>query len=153
MKFFATLALATLVAVSSARNCGFKIAPCPADEDCIPVSQDCTDLHRCLGVCTPKEYQPCGGFRPEPQPDCPKGTTCRDDPRVPGCGLACDQMGICIPDDAPPCEGFAGFVCPKGLDCYDLPNDECDPRQGGNDCIGVCLRPRLESALPYEEED
>lgn len=150
MKLTSALLLAAMAATSAARNCGFKIAPCPSGEECIPLSADCTDLNRCLGICTPRTtYQPCGGMVKPPLPGCPKGTTCRDDPRVPGCGMACDRTGICIPDDAPPCNGFAGFQCPRGLECYDLPNDGCDPEDGGRDCIGVCLKPRAPDAVPY----
>jgi hypothetical protein len=144
---FTALAIATLAATVAARNCGFKIAPCPTGQECIPKDPKCTDLNRCLGTCRRpapvKEYQACGGNMRPPPPDCAKGTTCRDDPRVPGCGRACDRQGICIPDNAPQCGGFAGFECPKGsgLECYDLPNDDCDPEDGGNDCIGVCLKP------------
>jgi hypothetical protein len=39
------------------------------------------------------------------------------------------------------CGGFAGFECPRGLECVDDPNDDCDPANGGADCIGVCLPP------------
>lgn len=40
----------------------------------------------------------------------------------------------------PRCGGFAGFPCPDGSRCVDLPGDGCDPRRGGADCIGVCRR-------------
>ena len=39
----------------------------------------------------------------------------------------------------PPCGGFAGFGCPEGLACVDAPNDDCDPRNGGADCPGICI--------------
>lgn len=42
----------------------------------------------------------------------------------------------------PRCGGFAGFRCPTGLRCVDLPGDGCDPERGGADCIGVCVRGR-----------
>ncbi|PHH92923.1 hypothetical protein CDD83_3413 [Cordyceps sp. RAO-2017] len=120
------------------RPCGLKIAPCPGNQICIPDSLDCEDLNRCKGTCR-KRYQSCGGFRVKPL-ECPKGFSCKDDPRLPpNCGLACDRPGICIPDKAPACSGLAGKRCPRGLDCYDRPNDGCDPRKGGADCIGVCL--------------
>ncbi|KJZ77260.1 hypothetical protein HIM_03581 [Hirsutella minnesotensis 3608] len=130
------------------RPCGLKIAPCPDTDFCRPVNPRCTDLNRCRGVCTRKpkrpyppqgDYKSCGGFRATPV-TCDAGSTCRDDPRKGGCGMACDAPGICIPDNAPKCAGFAGFQCPQGLTCYDLPGDGCDPKNGGADCIGVCLR-------------
>ena len=141
------------------RPCGFKIAPCPFGSVCVATSPYCTDLNRCLGTCKPKwlpvqtsttsltkptatptrTYPSCGGFRPSPVP-CPDDSFCADDPRKPsGCGMACDMPGICIPKKAPKCGGFAGIPCPSGFQCFDYPNDGCDPRQGGADCIGVCL--------------
>jgi hypothetical protein len=85
------------------------------------------------------EYPSCGGFRIDPAP-CPSGSYCADDPRNPfDCGMACDAPGICIPRDAAICGGFAGLECPAGLECYDYPSDDCDPREGWSDCIGICL--------------
>ncbi|KAH6695682.1 hypothetical protein F5X68DRAFT_198746 [Plectosphaerella plurivora] len=145
---FTALIVAALAAAVAAKDCGFKIAPCPAGKECVPKKSNCLDLNKCPGQCRNipviKEYQACGG-NARPAPTCATGTTCRDDPRVPGCGLACDRQGICIPDKAPQCGGIAGLKCPnvKGQDyvCYDFPNDECDPATGGADCTGVCLAP------------
>lgn len=36
------------------------------------------------------------------------------------------------------CGGFAGTLCAEGQTCIDLPDDGCDPANGGHDCIGVC---------------
>jgi len=36
------------------------------------------------------------------------------------------------------CGGIAGGACPAGEQCVDVPNDDCDPRQGGGDCPGIC---------------
>ncbi|KHN97300.1 Kazal domain-containing protein [Metarhizium album ARSEF 1941] len=134
----AALGLSTLA--SAQRPCGLRIAPCPADQRCVPNSPRCTDLNRCRGTCQFRnKYTSCGGFVVHPA-TCPDGFECRDDPRLPGsCGLACDKPGVCIPKSAPPCGGFAGFACPTGLFCYDVPGDGCDPKNGGADCIGVCL--------------
>jgi hypothetical protein len=38
------------------------------------------------------------------------------------------------------CGGIAGIPCPAGLTCVDDPRDDCDPRAGGADCIGICVR-------------
>jgi hypothetical protein len=63
-----------------------------------------------------------------------------DDPFKPGCGLACDQPGICVRDKM--CGGFAGFKCDNRAQvCVDNPNDDCDPKNGGADCAGVCVWP------------
>ncbi|KAK5996063.1 hypothetical protein PT974_04490 [Cladobotryum mycophilum] len=122
------------------RPCGFKIAPCPQDMACIPNSPACTDLNNCLGTCTTlRKYPPCGGHRPDP-PQCDKQSVCIDDLRVPGsCGMKCDAPGICVSKKVSTCGGIAGRRCPKGLDCYDDPRDECDPTKGGRDCTGICL--------------
>ncbi|KAG6034684.1 hypothetical protein E4U41_006448 [Claviceps citrina] len=136
------LAATTLGGLASAQQpCGLKLAPCPSDQLCAPDSPDCVNLNRCSGTCQFKnKYISCGGFRVSPVEPCPFGTECRDDPRVPdGCGLACDAPGICLPVKRRSCGGFAGLRCPKGLYCYDVPNDGCNPKNGGADCIGVCL--------------
>jgi hypothetical protein len=65
---------------------------------------------------------------------------CLDDPRTPeSCGQACDKPGICLPAEGIECGGFVGKQCPQGLFCYDVPNDGCDPENGGADCGGICV--------------
>ncbi|WP_327358290.1 hypothetical protein [Streptomyces sp. NBC_01304] len=44
-----------------------------------------------------------------------------------------------LPNDCPACGGFAGLTCPPGFVCMDDPRDECDPANGGADCMGVCV--------------
>ncbi|KAI9151465.1 putative uncharacterized transporter [Paramyrothecium foliicola] len=142
------LGLCTLAAGApsnkDSRPCGLRIAPCEAGTVCVPNDPLCTNLDRCLGTCQPTPrpitYQSCGGKRATPPPPCPRGTECRDDPRdFSGCGLACDKAGICIPVDQPSCAGFLGEICPFGMACHDVPGDDCDPLDGGSDCMGVCL--------------
>lgn len=85
------------------------------------------------------EYPSCGGFRVTPV-NCPDGSYCADDPRNPfSCGMACDAPGICIPKTAQICGALANVECPDGLTCYDYPSDNCDPRSGGEYCVGICL--------------
>lgn len=38
------------------------------------------------------------------------------------------------------CGGIAGIPCPEGFTCVDFPGDNCNPRSGGADCIGICRR-------------
>lgn len=86
-------------------------------------------------------YAPCGGFTPHPL-ECEAGFQCIQDPRI--AGGPTDQPGICVPDDWTQCAGFAGVECLPGWGpsvCYDWPNDDCDPQNGGADCIGICLYP------------
>ncbi|KAG9252862.1 proteinase inhibitor I1, Kazal [Emericellopsis atlantica] len=112
------LALAAPLLAAALQPCGLKIAPCPNDTECVPVSPDCTDLWRCRGVCEYKnEYPSCGGYRVKPV-DCPPDADCRDDPRLENdCGMACDKPGMCIPNDVPRCEDE---TCPLGLWCYTM---------------------------------
>jgi len=47
------------------------------------------------------------------------------------------------PDAAPlgapaHCGGFVGAACPGKEECVDDPSDDCDPKKGGADCIGIC---------------
>ncbi|KKY19441.1 hypothetical protein UCDDS831_g05411 [Diplodia seriata] len=91
----------------------------------------------------PSEPAPfrCGG------PDaaaCPGGLSCvRDlDPDADrpygGCGPSCGEYGVCIVPQS--CGGFAGTPCgEEGRLCVDDPNDDCDPENGGADCVGMCV--------------
>lgn len=36
------------------------------------------------------------------------------------------------------CGGIAGIQCPSGKVCVDDRSDDCDPKNGGADCSGVC---------------
>ncbi len=51
------------------------------------------------------------------------------------------------------CGGFGGIQCPEGLHCVDDPNDDCDPTQGGADCIGICTSTDTEPRGPRCEHD
>ncbi|PGH18828.1 hypothetical protein AJ79_00241 [Helicocarpus griseus UAMH5409] len=82
------------------------------------------------------DYQRCGGFVVNPKP-CPADHVCIDDPRRPGCGMACDIPGICVKKEF--CGGIAGIPCPSGKECFDDPTDNCDPKKGGADCAGICI--------------
>ncbi|KAL8420442.1 hypothetical protein RB594_003287 [Gaeumannomyces avenae] len=87
--------------------------------------------------CPQPTYQACGGFVVDPKP-CPKGHICIDDPRKPGCGMACDMPGICV--EPIPCMGFVGKPCEdENKICVDDPTDTCDPKNGGADCLGLCV--------------
>jgi hypothetical protein len=59
----------------------------------------------------------------------------------PGTTITLTRVARCTDDPPPlqPCGGIAGFPCPKGQVCVDDPRDECDPTQGGADCIGFCV--------------
>ncbi len=38
------------------------------------------------------------------------------------------------------CGGIAGIPCPEGFTCVDDPRDNCNPKTGGADCGGICVR-------------
>jgi hypothetical protein len=41
------------------------------------------------------------------------------------------------------CGGIAGFLCPdENQSCVDIPDDDCNPEKGGQDCPGMCVVPR-----------
>jgi hypothetical protein len=143
---------AASLATADKRPCGFKIAPCPTGEVCQKVDPSCNRGENCQGYCVsapttlvttkttpdpPKQtYQSCGGFRIQPV-DCPEGEICVDDPYRGGCGMACDIPGICVKPVF--CGGFAGIACKDGKKCIDDPTDDCDPKNGGADCGGICV--------------
>jgi hypothetical protein len=63
------------------------------------------------------------------------------------------------PPDGPPagalsvtsghfCGGIAAFACPAGHVCVDDPHDDCDPRNGGADCGGICVVPPPDCGAP-----
>jgi hypothetical protein len=56
-------------------------------------------------------------------------------------GAGCTKQ-LCPPTDPDPtpqrCGGFAGFACPGSGECIDDPSDDCDPKNGGADCGGIC---------------
>ena len=41
------------------------------------------------------------------------------------------------------CGGLVGKECPDGYTCEDNPKDGCDPKKGGADCPGICVKERL----------
>ncbi|KAK6511668.1 hypothetical protein TWF481_000577 [Arthrobotrys musiformis] len=83
---------------------------------------------------TPSGPRKCGGLQGL---SCNKGETCIDDPKSP-CGIAVDCLGICIVEEF--CGGFAGIACKnKSHVCIDDPRDDCNPKNGGADCGGLCI--------------
>ncbi len=37
------------------------------------------------------------------------------------------------------CGGIGGIPCKQGFGCIDDPSDDCDPKTGGVDCLGICV--------------
>lgn len=99
----------------------------------------------CGGICQPIDVPRCESADECPHilapcTQCPGGTF--------ACPIALCRDGVCgaafesCPDPAF-CGGIAGFPCPDGSTCIDDPGDDCDPRNGGADCGGICVRQEL----------
>ncbi|MAD61175.1 MAG: hypothetical protein CMH49_06660 [Myxococcales bacterium] len=65
------------------------------------------------------------------------GQTYGNDCEALGAGVSISSEGAC--EAQIQCGGFAGIICPDNLTCVDDPDDDCDPRRGGSDCIGICI--------------
>jgi hypothetical protein len=53
-------------------------------------------------------------------------------------GVSVEHEGECKDNQPQVCGGILGTECPRGQQCVDDPADECDPKQGGADCPGLC---------------
>lgn len=113
------------------------------------------------GACLPPTGPFCGGIAGIP---CPGTGRCVDDPRDDcdptkggaDCGGVCTcvenvlcilgthfdsspAVCACVPDNkVVHCGGIAAFPCPGNGKCVDDPSDDCDPKNGGADCGGIC---------------
>ncbi|AEO55816.1 hypothetical protein MYCTH_2300032 [Thermothelomyces thermophilus ATCC 42464] len=106
---------ATSVATADRRPCGFKIAPCPTGEICQKVDPGCDRGENCQGYCVPAAT---------PTTLVTKTTASPPEPTYQFCG------------------GFANIQCEnENHVCIDAPDDNCDPRNGGADCGGICVEP------------
>lgn len=145
--------------------CGSRGLPsCAEGQSCVanPATPGCDPRADCPGICVALDGPFCGGIA---NIQCPKkDQTCIDNPND-----SCDPQaggrdcsGICVFLDGrssavtarsltrppPPtprpegqaCGGFLGTPCEgAGEICIDDPSDDCDPKHGGADCIGVCV--------------
>jgi hypothetical protein len=69
--------------------------------------------------------------------ECAEGEHCELTPVV--CITApCPAIPECVADEIT-CGGFTGKPCPGDLTCVDDPDDDCDPKNGGADCGGICV--------------
>ena len=53
-------------------------------------------------------------------------------------GVSIDYLGKCKSPAPQTCGGVAGIPCSDGMKCVDDPSDDCDPKQSGADCPGIC---------------
>ena len=66
-------------------------------------------------------------------------------------GVSIDHNGECKSPAPLACGGIAGIPCPDGMKCADDPADDCDPRQGGADCSGICIANEVSPQNPDEK--
>ena len=118
------------------RACGgIAGLPCPNGFTCVDDPNDDCDPDQggadCIGICVRTAPNPCATVR------CRKGTHC-----CPECGRVCVPNSVSCKEACSDifCGGFAGIECPDGYTCVDDPGDDCDPRKGGADCGGICVR-------------
>jgi len=100
---------------------GFEVGQCPNKAVygvCTPRPDVCTDQSSPVCGCDGVTY----------------GNSCF----AAAAGVAVAKKGACRPEPAF-CGGIAGIPCPDGQQCIDDPNDDCDPKNGGADCSGICV--------------
>ena len=107
---------------------------------------DPTEESRCTGNsdCEPGERCDAGGCL---ECICEMGpSVCGADGRTypSQCAARCVNVEVIAEDSCSAslssCGGFAGTACASASDtCVDNPDDNCDPSNGGSDCMGICL--------------
>ena len=103
-----------------------------------------------LALSAPDARQRCGT---PSYPKCPIGSSC-----IPNPGIHCQPLQPCpghcsVPIYGEKCGGILGTPCEtSGEICVDDPRDDCDPKKGGDDCIGVCVKRVTTQGWDWEVE-
>lgn len=96
----------------------------------------CTEMACLREECTSDE---CGPQPMAPNLVCSDGSMSGPGDCVRSEDSTCAWEWLECPEYAP-CGGFAGFACPyQEQTCVDDLSDDCDPQNGGADCMGICV--------------
>lgn len=124
---------ATITCANVDCRSGMTCVETDAGPECVEKSITCANV-RCKGgtTCVETDAGPeCMDVPTCAVTLCQYGTYCRDT----------ESGAVCELPEKPEeisCGGIAGFQCPGSLVCVDVPNDGCDPKAGGRDCLGHC---------------
>ncbi len=112
---------------------GVECGPNTCDEGQVCCNASCGICTEPDGVCTEEACEPSPGESCDLA--CDAGQHC-ELVQVTCVQAPCPPQPECVA--SPQCGGFAGFTCPGEGECFDMPDDGCDPEMGGADCGGYC---------------
>ena len=130
------------------KYCGQKSknGACWCDAACVQYGDCCADADAVCNLVPPGgacEVSACGPAMGMPIKLCPDGvhTSGPTGNCLKNSDGTCGWEVLSCPADAPQfCGGIAAFQCASGYVCIDNPNDGCDPKNGGADCGGICVK-------------